>query len=47
MITLERELSELLGLRIEIAGSYGRGVVRIAYATPDQLEGVLTRLRST
>jgi ParB family transcriptional regulator, chromosome partitioning protein len=46
MLAIERELSSLLGLRIEIAGSYGRGVVRIAYVNPDQLEGVLTRLRS-
>jgi ParB family transcriptional regulator, chromosome partitioning protein len=46
MVAMERELSGLLGLRIEIAGSYGRGVVRIAYSSPDQLEGVLTRLRS-
>ncbi len=46
MLAVEREISALLGLRIEIAGSQGRGVVRIAYASPDQLEGVLTRLRS-
>lgn len=46
MIAVERELAGLLGLRIEIAGSYGKGVVRIAYASPDQLEGVLTKLRS-
>ncbi len=46
ILAMERELSGLLGLKIEIAGSYGRGVVRIVYASPDQLEGVLTRLRS-
>lgn len=46
LIAVERELSGLLGLRIDIAGSVGRGVVRIAYASADQLEGVLTRLRS-
>lgn len=46
MVAAEQELAALLGLRIEIAGSYGKGVVRIAYASQDQLEGVLTKLRS-
>ena len=46
MLAAQQELSVLLGLKIEIAGSYGRGVVRIAYTSADQLEGVLTRLRS-
>lgn len=45
MLAIERELSGLLGLRIEIAGSYGRGAVRILYASADQLEGVLLKLR--
>jgi ParB family transcriptional regulator, chromosome partitioning protein len=46
LMVAERELAGLLGLRVEIAGSYGGGVVRIAYASPDQLEGVLTKLRA-
>jgi ParB family chromosome partitioning protein len=46
LMAAERELAGLLGLRVEIAGSYGKGVVRIAYANPDQLEGVLTKLRA-
>ncbi|HJS87326.1 MAG TPA: ParB/RepB/Spo0J family partition protein [Acetobacteraceae bacterium] len=45
MLAIQRELSGLLGLRIEIGGSYERGVVRIAYANPDQLEGILAKLR--
>lgn len=47
MLSMQRELSGLLGLKIEIGGSYERGVVRIAYASSDQLEGILARLRST
>ncbi|MEO9188533.1 MAG: ParB/RepB/Spo0J family partition protein [Acetobacteraceae bacterium] len=46
LLALEGEVSSLLGLRIEIAGSVERGVVRIGYASADQLEGVLTKLRS-
>lgn len=46
LLALEGEMSRLLGLRIEIAGSLERGVVRIGYASADQLEGVLTLLRS-
>ncbi len=46
MVAIERELSGLLGLRLEIAGSYARGAVRISYASADQLEGVLSKLRS-
>jgi ParB family chromosome partitioning protein len=42
---LERELAQELGLKIEISGSYRRGVVRIAYEGADQLEGLLAKLR--
>ncbi|MGA9866615.1 MAG: ParB/RepB/Spo0J family partition protein [Acetobacteraceae bacterium] len=46
LAALENELSRLLGLRIEIAGSVERGAVRIGYTSTDQLEGVLTKLRA-
>ena len=44
---VERELAGHLGLKVEIAGSYERGVVRIAYVGTDQLEAILARLRET
>ena len=44
---MERELAGHLGLKVEIAGSYERGVVRIAYVGTDQLEAILARLRET
>lgn len=43
---LERELTAELGLTIEIGGTYRRGTVRIAFDGPDQLEGILTKLRA-
>jgi len=46
LVALENEMSRLLGLRIEIAGSVERGAVRIGYTSADQLEGVLTKLRA-
>ncbi len=46
VLATEQELSASLGLKCEIAGSCGRGVVRIAYSSSDQLEGLLTKLRS-
>lgn len=46
LVALEGEMSRLLGLRIEIAGSLERGVVRIGYTGADQLEGVLSKLRA-
>lgn len=46
LMALESEISRLLGLRIEIVGSVGRGAVRIGYTSADQLEGVLTKLRA-
>jgi ParB family chromosome partitioning protein len=45
MAAAERELAGRLGLKVEIAGSHERGVVRIAYVSADQLEAILTRLR--
>ncbi len=45
MVKMQRELSGLLGLTVEISGTYDRGMVRVGYASRDQLEGVLTLLR--
>jgi ParB family chromosome partitioning protein len=45
MVAAERELAGRLGLKVEIAGSYERGVVRIAYVSTDQLEAILAKLR--
>jgi len=46
LMALESEMSRVLGLRIEIAGSVERGVVRIGYTSADQLEGLLSKLRA-
>jgi ParB family chromosome partitioning protein len=45
MVAAERELAGRLGLKVELVGSYERGVVRIAYVSADQLEAILARLR--
>lgn len=43
---LERELADLLGAQVAIrSGRGGSGELRIAYASHDELEGVLERLR--
>ena len=43
---LERELSEKLGARVEIAhGRNGRGKLSIRYHSNDELEGILEKLR--
>jgi ParB family chromosome partitioning protein len=43
---LERELSEKLGARVQIAhGRNGRGKLTIRYHSADELEGVLAKLR--
>ncbi|HEX7129165.1 MAG TPA: ParB/RepB/Spo0J family partition protein [Rhodanobacteraceae bacterium] len=43
---LERELSEKLGARVQIAhGRNGRGKLTIRYHSSDELEGVLAKLR--
>lgn len=46
LVALERDLTAALGLRIEIAGVFDRGTVRITYGSAEQLEGVLQKLRS-
>ena len=43
-LALERDLSDALGLTVEIADKDGAGVVRIGYATLEQLEDVCRRL---
>jgi ParB family chromosome partitioning protein len=43
---LERELSERLGLKVEIAYDGKGGNVRIHYRSLDQLDTVLTQLRA-
>ena len=46
ILALERELSEKLGARVQIAhGRNGRGKLTIRYHSSDELEGVLARLR--
>lgn len=45
LIALERELSEELGLSVDIAAKGEKGSVRIYYSTLDQLDAVLLRLR--
>ena len=43
---LERELSEKLGARVQIAhGRNGRGKLTVRYHSSDELEGILSRLR--
>jgi ParB family chromosome partitioning protein len=44
---MERELSERLGLRVEISFNGKQGIVRIHYASLDQLDGFLARLTPT
>ena len=46
IVALERELSEALGLKVEIAFDGKRGALTIRYASLDQLDGVLNRLRA-
>ncbi|HET6913587.1 MAG TPA: ParB/RepB/Spo0J family partition protein [Rhodanobacteraceae bacterium] len=46
IVALERELSEKLGARVQIAhGRNGRGKLTIRYHSADELEGVLAKLR--
>jgi ParB family chromosome partitioning protein len=45
--TLERELSERLGLKVEIAFDGKGGNVRIHYKSLDQLDGILAKLSGT
>jgi ParB family chromosome partitioning protein len=46
ILALERELSEKLGARVQIAhGRNGRGKLTIRYHSSDELEGVLAKLR--
>ena len=44
-MTLEHELSTLLGLRVQIAHEGRGGSLRISYRNLDQLDGLLARLR--
>jgi ParB family transcriptional regulator, chromosome partitioning protein len=46
IVALERELSEALGLKVEIAFDGKRGALTIRYASLDQLDDVLNRLRA-
>lgn len=46
-IALERELSQALGLRVEIAPGARGGSVRVYYQNLDQLDGFLSRLRGS
>ena len=43
---LERELSERLGLRVDLMPSGRGGAVRIRYADLDQLDGLIALLRA-
>jgi len=46
ILSLERELSDKLGARVQIAhGRNGRGKLTIRYHSSDELEGVLAKLR--
>lgn len=45
LVRLEQELSESLGARTEVRDQDGRGELVIRYASLDQLEGILARLR--
>jgi ParB family chromosome partitioning protein len=42
---LEKELTDLLGLKVQIKGAGKKGKLVIAYSTLDQLDAVLARLR--
>jgi len=44
---LERELAELLGLKVSIADRGERGELRIAYGSLEQLDDVIRRLRGS
>lgn len=46
IVALERELSEALGLKVELAFDGKRGALTIRYASLDQLDDVLNRLRA-
>ena len=46
IVALERELSEALGLKVEIAFDGKRGALTIRYASLDQLDDVLGKLRA-
>jgi ParB family transcriptional regulator, chromosome partitioning protein len=46
MVALEHELSEELGMRVEIATRGQAGAVRVHYRSLDQLDAFLARLRS-
>ncbi|HEV2264259.1 MAG TPA: ParB/RepB/Spo0J family partition protein [Stellaceae bacterium] len=46
IVALERELSEALGLKVEIAFDGKRGALTIRYASLDQLDDVLNKLRA-
>jgi ParB family transcriptional regulator, chromosome partitioning protein len=46
IVALERELSEKLGARVQIAhGRNGRGKLTVRYHSADELEGILSKLR--
>jgi len=46
ILALERELSEKLGARVQIAhGRNGRGKLTVRYHSADELEGILAKLR--
>jgi len=45
-IALERDLSNLLGLKVTVDGSGQKGVLRIAYDDLDQLDLVIEKLKS-
>ena len=42
---LERDMSQALGLRVELRHHGNRGEVRISYSRPEQLEAIYLRLR--
>lgn len=46
-LALEKEMSDLLGLKVQIKGSGKKGKLVIAYSSLDQLDDVLKRLRSS
>lgn len=46
IVALERDLSETLGLKVEIAFDGKRGALTIRYASLDQLDDVLNKLRA-
>lgn len=46
IVALERELSEALGLKVDIAFDGKRGALTIRYASLDQLDDVLNKLRA-